>query len=56
MAIKLALGSMIELKENKDLMILTDSQSVCKKIKSNKIERNQNKNIVTIREKIEIEI
>lgn len=56
MAIKMALGSMIDLQENKDLLILTDSQSVCKKIKSNKIERNKNKNIVTIRERIELYI
>lgn len=52
-AIKMALGSMIDLQENKDLLILTDS-SVCKRIKSNKIERNQNNNIVTTRERIEI--
>lgn len=38
----------------KDILILTNSQSVCKRIISNRIERNQNNNIVTIKERIEV--
>lgn len=53
MAIKMALDCIIDLKENKDILVLIDSQSVCKRIASNRIERNQNNNIVTIRERID---
>lgn len=56
MAIKLALGYIIETKVKEDVLILTDSQSVCKRIISNRIERNQNNTIVTIRERIEMYI
>lgn len=56
MAIKLALGYIIGTKVKEDVLILTDSQSVCKRIISNRIERNQNNNIVTIRERIEMYI
>lgn len=51
-AIEKALGYAQEQIENKDILILTDSQSVCKAIKNNNINVHQNDYIYKIRKRI----
>lgn len=51
-AIKKAIGVIQDMNLRKDVLILIDSQSVCKALKNNDIKRFQNRYICKIRERI----
>lgn len=51
-AIEMAIDSIEEQDMNKDILVLTDSQSVCIDLMNNKLNAKKHKNIVRIRERI----